>query len=62
MVMAAVNSADRVVGQAFLYLFDEIDKEKVIKEMIRVCKPGGLISANEGAVDTHLVYVEDNLD
>jgi ubiquinone/menaquinone biosynthesis C-methylase UbiE len=54
------NFADRVVGQAFLYLFDDANREKAISEMIRVCKPGGLVSANEGAVDSHLVYVEDN--
>ena len=52
--------ADRVVCQAFLWLTTNEEKEKAIKEMIRVCKPGGLIGAVEGGVDTSVIFIENN--
>ena len=50
--------ADRVVCQAFLWLFDDKRREKVIKEMIRVCKPGGLVAASEGAIDSTIDFFD----
>ncbi len=52
--------ADRVVCQTFLWLMTDQDREKAIKEMIRVCKPNGLIGACEGAIDSSVRYIEGN--
>jgi ubiquinone/menaquinone biosynthesis C-methylase UbiE len=54
------NYADRVICQAFLWLMTNVDRIKAIKEMIRVCKPGGLIGACEGALDSSISHVEGN--
>jgi len=53
--------ADRVVCQALLWLMTEGDRIKVLKEMIRVCKKGGLVAAVEGALDTAVTYFPDDL-
>lgn len=54
------NLADRVVCQGFLYLFDDEGRENVIREMVRVCKPGGIIAASEGAMDSAITYADGN--
>lgn len=54
------NFADRVVCQSFLWLFDDENKHKVIKDMVRICKPNGTVAAVEGAVDTNVIYFEDS--
>lgn len=54
------NFADRVVCQAFLWLFTERQREKVIREMIRICKPKGVIGAVEGAIDSSITYIEES--
>lgn len=51
------NFVDRVVCQAFLWLLGDDDRKKVISEMIRVCKRGGLVGVVEGAVTTSVNYV-----
>jgi ubiquinone/menaquinone biosynthesis C-methylase UbiE len=54
------NFADRVTCQAFLYLFDDKRRENAIKEMIRICKHGGIVAASEGAVDSAIAYADGN--
>lgn len=54
----ADDFADRVVCQAFLWLFDDETRERVIKEMIRICRPGGVVAAVEGSLDSHVVYID----
>jgi len=50
------NFADRVVCQALLWLMTDSDRVAALKEMIRVCKIGGLVAAVEGAVDSSITY------
>jgi ubiquinone/menaquinone biosynthesis C-methylase UbiE len=50
------NFADRVVCQALLWLMTDSDRVKALKEMIRICKIGGLVAAVEGAIDSFIVY------
>src|SRR5487761_558592 len=52
------NYADRVICQACLWLMTEQDRQRAVNEMIRVCKPGGLIGACEGAIDSSVSYIE----
>jgi len=54
------NFADRIACQGFLYLFDDKRRENVIKEMIRVCKGGGIVAASEGAIDSTIAYADGN--
>jgi ubiquinone/menaquinone biosynthesis C-methylase UbiE len=54
------NFADKVVCQSFLWLLTKEDRSKAIKEMVRVCKPNGTVAAVEGAVETSVIYFEDN--
>lgn len=52
--------ADIVVCQAVLWLITGEDRVKVLKEMIRVCKSGGVVAAVEGSLDTSVVYFPDD--
>lgn len=52
--------ADRVVCQAVLWLLTEQEREQVLREMIRVCKKGGLVAAVEGAIDESVMYFPGN--
>jgi ubiquinone/menaquinone biosynthesis C-methylase UbiE len=54
------NFADKAVCQAFLWLFTDAVRERVLAEMIRVCKPKGIIAAVEGAIDTSINYIPYN--
>lgn len=46
--------ADRVICQAVLWTLP--DPRRAIREMIRVCRPGGLVGAIEGAFDSVVFY------
>lgn len=52
------NYAERVICQAVLWTIT--DPKKAIGEMIRVCKPGGIVGAIEGAFDTAIFYYPGN--
>jgi ubiquinone/menaquinone biosynthesis C-methylase UbiE len=52
--------ADRVVCQALLWLMTENDRANVLKEMIRICKRGGLVAAVEGSIDTSVGWFPDD--
>ena len=50
--------ADRVVCQAVLWMM--ADPRPALKEMIRVCKRGGMVGAIEGGWDSIIHYVPDD--
>jgi ubiquinone/menaquinone biosynthesis C-methylase UbiE len=50
----ADDFADRVFCQAVLWAIP--DPKKAMREMIRICKPGGLVGAIEGGFDSVLFY------
>jgi len=50
--------ADRVVCQTLLWILKK--PELVLREMIRVCKPGGTVGAVEGAFDYVMWYAPDD--
>ena len=52
--------ADRVVCQATLWMMTETERVDTLKEMIRICKKGGVVAAVEGAKDTAINYVPFN--
>jgi len=52
------NFADRVICQAVLWTIR--DPKKAVKEMIRVCKPGGLVGAIEFAADSVNFYYPES--
>jgi len=53
------GSADRVVCQTLLWTLK--DPRPAIRDMVRVCKIGGLIGAVEGAFDRIIWYAPDDL-
>ncbi len=52
------NFADRVVCQTLLWI--PRDPRKTLQEMIRVCKPGGIVGSIEGGFDYITWYVPDD--
>ncbi len=52
--------ADRVVCQAVLWLMTHGEREAALKEMIRICKKGGLVAAVEGSIDTSVTWFPDD--
>lgn len=52
------DEADRVVCQTLLWILRDV--RTALREMIRVCKPGGMVGAVEGAFDHVLWYAPDD--
>lgn len=50
------NYADVVVCQSLLWLMTEEDRRASVREMIRVCKHGGIVGAVESAINTAVSY------
>ncbi len=54
------NFADRVVCQMVLWVMNDSNRRRAIREMMRVCKPGGLVGGVDCVIEKVAYFFPDN--